>query len=130
MTKRRAILKVGGTALALAGLGIGAAPASAAASGFTWSRAAAAAMVGQQFWVNHPTLRAVALQLDAVAAHASKHPSPRLDQFSLLFVGTGQPQMAAGTYDVEHPALGHFALYLAPVSGRGSAYRAEFNLLL
>ncbi|MBJ7309369.1 DUF6916 family protein [Rugamonas sp. CCM 8940] len=76
MMKRRELLKkIGGSSLALAGLGLAAAPSRAGAAdadggagsaGFVWSQAAASALVGQPFWLNHPEFGAVSLTLEAV----------------------------------------------------------------
>lgn len=162
MMKRRALLKMGGGSLALAGLGL-AAPATAATpqdgvtaaaqNGYRWSQAGAQALVGQQFWLNHPEGGAIGLRLEAVTAAATDTAAqagtaagpapaapvpqppvpqpPLLQQFTLLFEGPAGTGFAAGSYEMDHAAIGRFALYLAPAGKRTGAnlYRAEFSLL-
>jgi hypothetical protein len=125
--KRRDILKVGSSALAVSALWTSGARAEGSAA-FAWSSAAAAALVGQSFWLNHPERGALALQLSAVPSSAAQQPG--IDQFSLRF-DSSEIGIAAGTYDVEHPAIGHFALFLAPASNKANnkQYRADFSLL-
>lgn len=105
-------------------------PAAQAASAapFAWSSAAAEAMVGQTFWLNHPQRNALALVLGAVRVVSPAQAGT--DQFSLQFAST-ETGVAAATYDLEHPTLGHFALYLAPAAAdaNNTTYRADFSLL-
>ncbi len=58
-------------------------------------------------------------------------PPPKLDSFALHFLGTGNT-LAQGTYEVEHPALGRFPLFIVPsASGSGrETYTAIFNHIL
>ena len=142
MMKRREILKMGGSSLALAGLGVTASvqaaskgAEAAATNGYRWSRAGASALVGQQFWVNDPKQGAVSLKLEAVRATA-KPPvalagAPASEQFSLYFAGTAGAGLAAGSYEFDHGSIGRFMLYLTPDKKRTGAnvYRADFNLL-
>jgi hypothetical protein len=125
--KRRDILKAGSGALALASL-FNPATSAAAGSGFAWSEAAAKALVGQTFWLNHPERRALALVLTAV--HAHPQPQPRLAQFSLEFAST-ETTIAAASYEFEQAATGLFSLFIQPAAaGAGNTrYRAEFSLL-
>lgn len=95
---------------------------------FAWSAAAAEALVGQSFWLNHPQRNALALVLGAVRPASAAQPG--VDQFSLQFT-SNETGIAAATYDLEHPTLGHFALYLAPAAAdaNNTTYRADFSLL-
>ncbi len=128
--KRRQFLKSAGTTLALAGFGLNGTFA-AAAEDFRWSRTQADALVGQSFWLNHPEFGAMAITLAAVRAPTTKTPDPRLDQFSLLFRAPADNAVADGTYDMDHPALGRFALHLTPAGrdAEGASYRSDFTLL-
>ena len=106
------------------------APAAKAAQDapFAWSSAAAEAMVGQTFWLNHPERSALALVLGAVRLAGAAQNG--VDQFSLQFT-SAETGIAAATYDIEHPAIGHVALYLAPAAAdaANTTYRADFSLL-
>lgn len=128
--KRRDILRAGASSIAFAGMWSAATPAAAAAAtDFAWNRAAALALVGQPFWLNHPELRAIGLTLDAVLTPDHVAADPRLEQFSLSFSSAGI-RFAAGTYEMEHAAIGRFMLYVAP-TGTSAAprYRADFSLM-
>lgn len=138
MMKRRNLLKLGGGSLALAGLGLAASrPAAAASSAdFVWSRAAADALVGQPFWLNHPELGAVGLTLEAVggtpaATAPAAAGAARSEQFTLLFVGPRGQQAGQGSYELDHERIGRFTLLLVPAAPRpgASVYRSDFNLL-
>ncbi len=161
MMKRRELLKMGGSSLALAGLGLAAAPSragaaeadgGAGAAGFVWGQAAASALVGQPFWLNHPEFGAVGLTLEAVrgaapsaaaslatpadalrtAPPAAAATAPRTEQFSLYFVGPRGAQAAQGSYELDHQQIGRFTLLLVPGAPRpgASVYRSDFSLLL
>lgn len=56
---------------------------------------------------------------------------PRQEQFALTFRGPREPFLGQGTFPVEHPALGSFDLFLAPVGqdAGGFLYEAVFNRL-
>ncbi|HYA98181.1 MAG TPA: hypothetical protein VEH49_08810 [Methylomirabilota bacterium] len=58
-------------------------------------------------------------------------PPPQLDTFSLQFLGTGGV-LSQGTYEVRHPALGQFPMFVVPSnSGSGrETYTAIFNHVL
>ena len=129
--KRRDILKAGSGALALSGWMIpaqAATTAAAAAPAFAWTRAKATQLVGQTFWLNHPDRRALALVLKTV--FVPKRQQPRMDQFSLFFDSV-EANIAPGTYEFEHPAIGHFALHVVPATPapKNKRYRADFSLL-
>lgn len=123
-------MKSAGTTLALTGLGLHTSLA-AAAEDFRWSRASAGALVGQSFWLNHPESGAMAITLAALRVPTAKTPDPRLDQFSLLFRVPPGADVADGTYDMDHPALGRFTLHLTPAGhdAEGTICRSDFNLL-
>ncbi|WP_313175098.1 DUF6916 family protein [Massilia sp.] len=129
--KRRIFLKSASATLAMGGLGLHAVLATAAdgADAFAWSRARADTLVGQSFWLNHPESGAMAVTLAAVLAPARL--DPHLDQFSLVFRAAGKPLVADGIYDMDHPAIGRFALHLTPagVDANGASFRSDFTLL-
>lgn len=126
--KRRNLLKIAGGSLALTGFGL---KTAAAGEAFRWSRAGAAALVGQSFWLNHPQFGAMAITLAGVDLRATNKPDPRLEQFSLVFQAPQANAVLEGTYDMDHPALGRFALHLAPAGNAGdlASYRSDFTLL-
>lgn len=136
--KRRDMLKLYAGSAVMGGMGMAAAPAKAAAlpgdAGYAWSLAGAKALVGQQFWLNHPELRAVPLKLLRVvqpAAQPGKQPDSAMQQFSLVFQGAALLAVAEGTYELQNARTGTFMLHLAPqprVNGL-SNFRADFNLL-
>ncbi|NHZ42240.1 DUF6916 family protein [Massilia aquatica] len=129
--KRRDILRAGASSLAFAGMMGAAAPqaAASAATPFAWSHASALALVGQQFWLNHPELRAIGITLAEVQTPATQD-DPRLRQFSLVFASDGA-RFAAGTYEIDHATLGRFLLFVAPAGNAAGAprYRADFSLM-
>ncbi len=139
--QRRGILKCAGGALALAGLHTGAAWAdegikervsdSANDNPFAWSRASTERLVGQAFWLQHPQAGVLSLTLASLDLPAKQRADPRLEQFSLVFQAPLQPAVAGDTYALDHPALGRFALFLAPAgrSGGMRLYRSDFSLL-
>ncbi|MHA4868773.1 DUF6916 family protein [Duganella sp. PWIR1] len=167
MNRRDLLKKMGGGSLAGLGAGLGlglAAPAraadaqtgveAAAGNAYRWSQAGAQALLGQQFWLNHPEQGAIGLQLEAVIAQPAAAPAPAdpgvadsaatlklalaaasappLEQFSLLFTGPGGAGISAGSYEMDNGVVGHFALYLVPGEKRTleNTYRAEFSLLV
>jgi hypothetical protein len=58
-------------------------------------------------------------------------PSSRdLEQFDLVFRGSGRTALRAGKYDLWHPQIGRLSLYLEPSrAARGRSARATFSLL-
>lgn len=127
--KRRDILKAASGAIALSGLVVGQGQAQAATTPpFAWTRAAAQKLVGQTFWLNHPERRALALTLKSVSV--PKLQQPRMDQFSLVF-DSAEANIAAATYEFDHPVIGRFSLHLVPAApGKAiKRYRADFSLL-
>lgn len=129
--KRRHFLKSAGSTLALASLGLHATLAFAT-TGFRWSRAGAAGLVGQSFWLNHPLRGAMAIVLADLREPALTQLDPRLEQFSLMFRAPAADQVADGTYELEHATLGQFALHLIPAGrdGDDALYRSDFTLLV
>jgi hypothetical protein len=62
----------------------------------------------------------------------NKASSNGTSQFSLAFAGSSDVRLAEGTYDVQHPALGNFRMFIIPMGSGGqdaNSYRADFNLL-
>lgn len=135
--KRRDLLKACGTSWVMsAGLGITAASqttaAKAAAGSSMLRQAVFSALVRQQFRLHHPDHGPLQLTLDQVLVPEMKPASPKLEQFSLVFLGARQPQLGNASYAVHHPALGYFPLHLIPngINGAVASYRADFSLLL
>lgn len=58
-------------------------------------------------------------------------PSSRdLEQFDLVFRGSGRAPVRAGKYDLWHPKVGRLSLYLEPSgTARARSARATFSLL-
>jgi hypothetical protein len=57
---------------------------------------------------------------------------PPGESFSLLFRGPLAPQLAQGTYEFAHDAIGAFALFIVPVGAdaEGVRYEAIFNRMV
>lgn len=130
--KRRALLKIAGGSLVLAGVAFEGGPVRAAEGEFDWRRASAQGLVGQAFWLHHPQAGALALTLAALTEPATKRIDPRIEQFTLVFHGPPQPSIAADTYALDHSMIGRFQLYLSPGgrAGASAVYRSDFSLLL
>jgi len=130
--KRRQLLKLCSGSLVVSGLGLGRVSTALAELGFEKKAVNFAAIINQKLWLNHPDYRAVGLTLERVLTPESKIPNPHLEQFSLILRGPARQQINAGSYEVDHPRLGRFMLYLAPTGndGKGISYRADFSLLL
>jgi hypothetical protein len=140
--KRRDLLKLSAGSAVLGGIGMAAAaaPAGAATSaaaaampgdaGYAWSLAGAEALVGQRFWLNHPSLRAQPLKLLRVTQPA-RQPDPAMQQFTLVFEGAALLAVTEGTYELQNGSTGVFMLHLVPLTRvKGlSNFRADFNLL-
>jgi hypothetical protein len=58
--------------------------------------------------------------------------SPRQEQFALTFCGPLALPLPQHLYDLQHPKLGEFALFLVPIGkdAQGYYYEAVFNRLL
>lgn len=131
---RRAWLKAGGGSLLAASLGMtgqaAASDAVAAGDTFAWSRAMAQSLVGQTFWLNHPEHRALQITLQSVETASQAQEGTEALQFSLLFAAAAVPAIQAGSYDIEHEAIGRQLLFLQPGARQGAriVLRADFNL--
>ncbi|MEW7848646.1 hypothetical protein AB2N08_08095 [Massilia aurea] len=137
--KRRHLLQLAGGSLALAGAGMATAtvtdqpvPVELPPDTLRWSRARAEALVGQGFWLNHPDTGAVTITLKRVDVMKLKTPDPRLDQFSLVFHGPLNLTLTEGSFDLDHAALGRFALHLSPAGRDGghAVCRSDFSLVM
>ncbi len=132
VTSRRTLLKAGGGSLLAAGLGLRA-PAALAEQGdspFSWSRAAAERLVGQQFWLNHPEYRALQIRLEQVQASRIAPNGAQAHQFTVVFSAAAQPAIRAGSYEIENEATGRQLVFLQPGARQGAlvTLRADFNL--
>ena len=130
MTSRRTLLKAGGGSLLVAGLGLGAPAVRAAESGFAWSRAAAEALVGRQFWLSHPEHRALQITVEAVETSRIAPEGAEARQFSVVFSAAALPAIKAGSYEIENEATGRQLVFLQPAARQGArmTLRADFNL--
>ena len=130
MTSRRTLLKAGGGSLLVAGLGLGAPAVRAAENGFAWSRAAAEALVGRQFWLNHPEHRALQITVEAVETSRIAPEGAEARQFSVVFSAAALPAIKAGSYEIENEATGRQLVFLQPAARQGArmTLRADFNL--
>jgi hypothetical protein len=59
------------------------------------------------------------------------HSSETHEQFSLLFRGPAEPQLAQCTYEIRHNTIGTFELFLVPIAADANhtSYEAVFNRL-
>ena len=130
MTSRRTLLKAGGGSLLVAGLGLGAPAVRAAENGFAWSRAAAEALVGRQFWLNHPEHRALQITVEAVETSRIAPEGAEARQFSVVFSAAALPAIKAGSYEIENEATGRQLVFMQPAARQGArmTLRADFNL--
>ena len=55
--------------------------------------------------------------------------SPRVECFSVHFLGPLKPQLAQQIHRLEHERMGMFEIFLTPISadGQGTVYEAIFN---
>jgi hypothetical protein len=140
MVSRRRFLALGPVLAATAAAGpksivkdvLPQASAAAAAARVTLTRSTFAPHVHGTFVAHLEALRPIELKLTAVQdlpGTARATFPDREGQFSLLFRGPRQPALDQGTYRVEHPAIGAFALFLVPVGESADArhYEAIFN---
>jgi len=70
-----------------------------------------AALVGAEFRLHRPGARSLKVRLIEARQRRSA-----VDSFSLLFRAHPRAGVDGGTYRLEHPALGEFELFVAPVS--------------
>ena len=68
--------------------------------------------------------------LELIEVHDLNY-SPKLEQFSLIFVGALTPALPQRLYDMEHEHLGSLQLFLVPLGpdseGKRMRYEAAFN---
>ena len=87
---------------------------------------------GSDFIVGAPAEGILRLKLVRLTRHGIHPGAPRPDPFSLEFVGPPEPVLPQAIYAFEHPAMGHFDLFIVPLGpiGRTDArmrYEAVFN---
>jgi len=89
-----------------------------------------APLVGSEFHALGPGGQRVSMILREVIELPG---DPRIEQFSLVFKPGRRSSIPSGTYDVEHPSLGAFHLFLTAsgnnLTGGGALARADFSLL-
>jgi hypothetical protein len=85
--------------------------------------------VGTDFQVLEDEAIACTLRLVEIMEHTR---TPKLETFSLFFVGPPDVFLGQGTRNFKHDELGAFELFLVPVGKveAGFRYEAVFNLLL
>lgn len=71
------------------------------------------------------------VELDLVECREGKS-QPNYEFFALLFKGPRHPVFPQRTFDVQHPALGKFQVFLVPVSQDADStyYESVFNRLI
>jgi hypothetical protein len=107
-----------------------AAGATAPATGLdTLSRRAFSGVVGSDFQVHVGAVQTATVRLesvtDLVTPRGARAPAPGKEGFSLLFSGASKHGFPQGTYTLDHPRLGSFALFLVVVGPAGSVTRYE-----
>ena len=99
------------------------------------SRMAFSGAVGSDFQVRVGALQTSTVRLasltDLVLPVGAPAPAPGKEGFSMLFTGASKHGFPQGTYTLDHPTLGSFALFLVPVgpAGQSTAYEAVVNRL-
>jgi hypothetical protein len=68
-----------------------------------------------------PDIR-VALELVEVGP---QRPSPKLDNYSLLFRGPAEFCLLQSSYPIEHPVIGTLDLFIVPVNEKPDGFRYE-----
>ena len=83
-------------------------------------------LLNTTFSVAKPDGAALEFELTDVADLGS---TPRQKQFSIIFKGPLEPQLAQGTYGFEHGSIGKFALFIVPIRKNNEAvfYESIFN---
>lgn len=99
-----------------------------------YTKAAFSAYLNSTFVVQSVAFGTINVTLTEVRDSASGSVPSQGGQecFSLLFQSSGSPALRQGTYGIEHPALGSFALFLVPGSpdpNGGQSYVAIVNRL-
>lgn len=77
-----------------------------------------------QLWI--PGAASLPLELVEVT---EKDPSPKVEQFCLVFRGPLTPHLPQGIYTLEHEKLGKFDLFIVPLGpdSAGMCYQVVFN---
>lgn len=127
LSRRNLLGGAGGAALAAALVGL---PGrwgrlQSPAAGLTL--ATVAPLVGSSFAVRLAPWQTEAFTLVAVdeyAPRAGAHPASG-EAFSMLFASSARIAVPSATYQVHHPALGGFRLFLSPVGAGGDGPRYE-----
>jgi len=91
-----------------------------------------AVLEGSEFLVVSATAGTLHFTLTGVARFGMQPQAPRQEPFSIEFVGPPEPVLPQAIYAFEHPAIGHFDLFIVPLGpiGRTDArmrYEAVFN---
>ena len=102
------------------------------AAGVELTQGAFARVVGTAFRVDVANGQAATIQL--LAVHPLPVPlgrAPTGEGFGLIFTGRLSERFGQGTYTVDHPTLGRFAMFLVPIgpAGPDQRYEAVFNRL-
>ena len=131
MMKRRNFLVRLGNILVLIGFGVRGALAATTPKGIAPAgpgRNEWKALLNERFYL-YDNARGI-VTLTPIALR-NKKTQPKLEQFTIIFLGGEHEPVIEGTYPMEHPKLGKFQLHLQPTShdARGLYYRSEFNLL-
>ncbi len=87
-----------------------------------------AAQLNTKFVIRYAPDAAVEAELIEVA---ERTPTPRQTRFSVVFAGPRRPVLRDAIYQIEHPVLGTFPLFLSPFEAdeEGVYYEAVFNFL-
>ena len=86
-----------------------------------------APLTGSDFEVllpGHDPIRLTLGEISVLEEVAAPEPIRRVP-FSLIFTGPLQPTLQQNTYDVEHPDLGIFPLFLVPIGPAADLMRYE-----
>ena len=134
VSRRHVLAGVGG---GLAGLAVfGFLPAlerlaAGAVSAVELKQLAFTRLVGSAFRVELAGSRTRVLELISVRPLQVRGPRPVGEGFSLLFSGSRSGAFGQDIYTVNHPRLGRFGIFLAPVGppGPDQRYEAVFNRL-
>jgi hypothetical protein len=99
------------------------------------SRQSFLAAVGSDFDVHVSATQRVTVRLrsltDLAPVAGAPAPAPGKEGFTLLFTGARRDSFPQGTYTIDHPTLGSFALLLVATGplGSGDGYEAVINRL-
>ena len=84
-----------------------------------------AARVRDAFEVRRPDGPPMPLVLVEATTYGLARAGDEPAQFSLIFQGPREPFLAQATYEVGHPMLGVFSLFLVPLALEHDGYRYE-----